>query len=528
MRLQKGFSIAITLALLLTVLSIVTIAGAYYFIEKTRNNGFEENMVTLNSLQRLDAKWSENILKTHNYTLQDFDQLTSYMIKIRQALGSLNQRGMSDEKIVGKKTAKQYQIYKHSFATKNEAVENYKSEQAIVRNSVRYLPEAGEIAQQALAESSDQQDRLTNNLLNISTLKMNQYLLNTVSAEKVKKTLEKLESQDTSADIKAKMQDYFIHSRLVIKHKPEVDKTLQSAMSVDIATLSNNLVNQYAKSQDAVKQRIKKLQQIILAGAAILLALLVWFLFRLRNISKEILLASAKNKTVEQQLLESEAHVKQANINIAQIEQQAASGQLSLTTFKHLSTSIPALATHISFLKNLKENQVVAQYKDKMDLMIGDMDGMYNNLYQLNTLIDPQKNKDKQVSFDFNHVIQSAFKSVSEDASTSAKFNKQLSSVPKIRASSTDLFQITTKLLQQAATTWHQGNESIFVKTWATGHYANLCISIFDYDTIEALYKEESLADLGKLLEQNSAIIKLTPREEGKSSIIWVSFPYGK
>ncbi len=189
---------------------------------------------------------------------------------------------------------------------------------------------------------------------------------------------------------------------------------------------------------------------------------------------------------------------------------------------------MPALATHISFLKNLKENQAVAQYKDKMDLMISDIDELYSNLYQLNTLIDPQKNKDKQVSFDFNHIIQSAFESVSVDVGSSVKFNKQLSSVPKIRASSTDLFQITTKLLHQSATTWHEGNESIFVKTWATGHYTNLCISIFGYDTVEALYREESLADLGKLLEQNSAIIKLTPREEGKSTIIWVSFPYGK
>ncbi len=528
MRLQKGFSIAITFALLLTVFSIVAIAGAYYFIDKTRNNNFEENMVTLNNLQRLDAKWSENILKTRSYTLQDFDQLANYMMKIRQALGSLDQHGMSDEKIVGTKTAEQYQIYKNSFAIKNEAVENYKSEQAILRNSVRYLPEAGEVVQQALAENNDQQNQLINNLLNISALQMNRYLLNTTSAEKVKETLEKLESQDTSADIKAKMQDYLIHSRLVIKHKPEVERTLQTAMSIDISTLSNNLVNQYAKSQDAVRQRIKKLQQIILAGAVMLLALLVWFLLKLRNISKEILLASAKNKTVQQQLLESEEHVKQANINIAQIEQQGASGQLSLNTFKHLSTNIPALATHISFLKNLKENQVVAQYKDKMDLMISVMDDVYNNLYQLNALIDPQKNQDKQVSFDFNHIIQSAFESVSRNVGTSVQFNKQLSSVPEIRASSTDLFQITTKLLRQSAATWHQGNESIFVKTWATGHYANLCISIFDYDTIEALYKEESLADLGKLLEKNSAIIKLTPREEGKSSIIWVSFPYGK
>ncbi len=530
MRLQKGVSFATILVFLLSFISIVTIATAYYFIGKTRDNSFEENIMTLNTLQQLDAKWSENILKTRDYTLQDFDQLAHYMRKIREALKSFDQQGMADEKIVGKKTAIQYQIYKYSFTTKNEAVERYKSEQAILRNAVRYLPEAGKIAQQALTTQQSLESEETAALLMTSKLLINQYLLNTINKKEVKQKLVALELKNRSQtdNIKDKIQDYLIHANLIIKHKPKVDKMLEKAMSVDIAEASTNFINQYIGSQDIIKQEVKKWQQIMLIGVLILLVLLLWFLLGLRKSASKILLANTENKSIQQQLIKAKQHIKQVNRNILKAEQQSASGQLSLNTFKHINTAMPALATHIVFLKKIKANQALSQYKEKMSLLIKDMDHLYNDIYELGIIIDPQENKEQHVSFNFNHIVQSAFETVSSSVDSSISFNKQLSAVPDIQASSIDLYQITTKLLHQSAITWRQGNESIFIKTWATGHYANLCISIIGYDNLESLYAEEALSDLEKLLERNSAILKLTPRKNGKSSIIWVSFPYGQ
>ncbi|MCK5896597.1 MAG: hypothetical protein KAG20_07315 [Cocleimonas sp.] len=526
---QKGFSIAMVFALLLAVSVIITIAGAYYFIDKTRNNPFDGNMVTLHALQQLDAKWSKNILKTHRYTLQDFDQLAQNMSNISEALKTLEQHGMSNAKIVNKATLKKYQIYKYSFATKNTAVENYKSQHAILRNSVRYLPEVGKIAHQALASNDSPNTRSVAKLLNTSTLLINHYLLNIEPHENVKKQLTQLEStaQTINATSEKKLRDYLLHAALILKHKPKVDNALQTVLSVDIATLSNELVSQYVSAQDIVKRHITQLQQVILMGVIILLALLAWFLFRLRKSATILSLTSTEKKSIQTQLLHSEEQVEVVNRKMKRLIEQSTSEQLSLNTFKLLKTSMPALATHISFLKNLKKNQALAVYKNKMNLLIADIDTMYHHLYQLNNLIDPQKNKEQQVSFDFNYVIQSAFDTVSSN-NKSVNFNKQLSSVPVIKASSTDLYLITTKLLQQSAMRWQEDDESIFVKTWATGHYANLCLSISGYETIEALYAEKKLSDITRLLEQNAAILKLTSREEGKSAIIWVSFPYGR
>jgi hypothetical protein len=528
MRLQKGFSIAMTSALLLGLLSVATIAVAYYFIDKTRNNTFEENIVSLNSLQRLDAKWSESLLKTHSYTLQDFDQLSHYMTKIRQGLDTLDQQGMPDKKVVGNETAKQYQIYKYSFATKNEAIEHYKSQQAILRNSVRYLPEAGEMAQQTLAKTNSLENKKITDLLTSSTLTINQYLLNIVDAKVVKEKLDALmrQSANKSDAIKKDMLDYLVHSSLVMKHKPKVDEMLQTAMSVDIAKLSTQLINEYIHSQDNIKQRIKSWQQVMLAGILMLLALLVWFLLSLRKSASKILLANTKNKTTQQQLIVTEEQIKKANKNMVKMGQQVASGQLMFNTFKRLNTTMPALAEHISFIQTLKTNSALSKHANKMDRIIEDLDDLHNKIQELSTLIDPQENKNKHVSFNFNHVIQSAFDSTSSSLNSSATFNKQLSAVPSIQANAIELYQIASKLLHLSILSWQAGDESIFIKTWATGHYANLCLSLSGYDNLKALYAEDTLSDLRELLEKNSALLKLTPRKDGKSAIVWVSFPY--
>jgi len=85
--------------------------------------------------------------------------------------------------------------------------------------------------------------------------------------------------------------------------------------------------------------------------------------------------------------------------------------------------------------------------KDKMEEVITDIDELHRNIYELNTLIDPQKNQDKHVDFNFNHVIQSAFDTVSSNIDKEVPFNKKLSAVPSIRASSTDLYQITASFI---------------------------------------------------------------------------------
>jgi len=529
MKQNSGLNITMIIALLLGVIAVATIATAYYFINKESNNTFESNMVTLNNLQQLDAKWSEGILKTRSYTLQSFDQLAHFMKNIRENLKSLEQQGMADDKIVGQEVSRQYQIYKNSFATKNEAVERYKSEQAILRNSVRYLPEAGRAIQQSLSAIPTQKRQQMLPLLAASKLSANQYLLNVATEKEVTENLKSLEQQILTIDddIKDKMKDYPIHLHLIISHKPKVDEMLKTAMSVDIASQSAQLVDKYAHIQDIAKQAIKFWQQVMLVGVLLLFAILLWFLFDLQKSARKISKAKTKQKNIKQQLLQSEEHVQQVDSKLRQVGQQFAAGQLSLYTLEQLNKLTPEFTTHLIFLDDIKKIPALKQHQQKMDQLILDLKDTKDQIQQLNALIDPQKNEEKQVNFDFNHVIRAAFKTVTNETGSSM-FKKQLSAMPEIKASPIELYKIVIKLIKKSVEKWQEDQEKIFIKTWATGHYANLCLGISGYNSLEDIYADSTLDGLKELVEQNAAVLKLAPKKESKQAVLWVSFPYEK
>ncbi len=528
MRLQKGFSLANTIGVLLGLSAVSAILAAYYFIHQARDNRFEQNIATLSTLQQLDAKWSTAILKTRSYTLQDFDQLAFYMIKIRDGLGTLDMGGMLDIKNVGEKTVNQYQIYKHSFKAKNEAVEHYKSQQAILRNSVRYLPIVSDTLQQVLTEKNTTKSKELKNVVLTSNLLINQFLFFAIDARKIREKLTELDLQlpSESEITREKIQDYLTHSRLIIKHKPKVSKMLQTAMATDIGELSAKVVHEYTQSQNIVKQRIKRLEEIMLAGGVMLLAVLLWFLFRLRNSNRQVIAADAENEVTHQQLLQVEEQVTEVNKNILQTERRAASGQLAIGTFKHLQTIMPAFSEHLAFLDEIKTEQTLVQYGNQLKALTTDITDLQHNITVLNTLIDPQTNHNKQIDFDFNDVVQKALDVASFEAGSSIVFTKQLSDIPVIQASPLDIFQVVLKLFRQAVIAAQLGDKKIFVKTWATGRYANMYMTLSGHNDLETFYAKEGLAIVRELIEQNQGVLKLTPREDDNSGMIWVSFPY--
>jgi hypothetical protein len=528
MRLQKGFSIANTIGVLLSLLAVSAILVAYYFIHQARDNRFEQNVATLNMLQQLDAKWSTAILKTRSYTLQDFDKLAFYMMKIRDGVGTLDEQGMLDINSVGEKTVNQYQIYKHSFKAKNEAVERYKSQQAILRNSVRYLPVVSDTLQQVLAEKNTTKSKELKDVVLSSNLLINQFLFSAIDAKEIQEKLAKLDLQVSSESeiIQEKIQDYLTHSRLIIKYKPKVSQMLKTAMATDIDEVSAKVIHEYRQSQNIVKQRIKRLQEIMLAGGVMLLTILLWFLLRLRNSNRQVITADAENEVTHQQLLQAEEQISKVNKNILQTERSAASGQLAIGVFRHLQTTMPAFSEHLAFLDKIKTDQAFVQYDDQLKALATDITDLQHNIITLDTLLDPHTNHNQQVDFDFNDIVRKALDVASFEAGTSIVFTEQLSDMPVIQASPLDVFQVVLKLFRQAVISAQLGDKKIFVKTWATGRYANMYMTLSGHNDLEALYAEEGLAIVRELIEQNQGVLKLTPRDNDSSGMIWVSFPY--
>ena len=160
-----------------------------------------------------------------------------------------------------------------------------------------------------------------------------------------------------------------------------------------------------------------------------------------------------------------------------------------------------------------------------MKRLTTDITHFQNDLIALNTLVDPKTNKNKQVDFDFNHIIQQAFDVASSEVGSSITFTQQFGEIPVVQASPLDIFQIALKLFRQAAKSSQTGDRRVFVKTWATGR-ANMYISLSDHDDINALYSQDGLAIVRNLIEQNQGELKLISEEGDRHGMLWLLFPY--
>jgi len=519
MKTLKKISIGSFFAILLSLIAIATILTAYYLINQTRDNDFEKNMTSINQIQQLNAKWSTAVLTTQSYTLQDFDAVASYIIKIREILESLEEQGFSNPDKLGSQTVTAFQIYKNSFDLKSQAVEHYQSEQAILRNSVIYLPNISEELQ-AILQLIPDNSSLEKTLMS-SNLLINQFLLTTARRQEIRKKLTALENQAQSITEKTKnkIDRYITHASIIIQYKPKVKRMLTRAMNIDFGLLSNNLIQAYNGHQDSLKQRISFLQKTMLAGVFALLIMMLWFLIKLKKSNTKIAKTDAQKEQVEQQLIETEQQVKQVKKDVLVAERHRASSDLVIGTFNDLQMLLPTFPNHIKCLNSLKNNE----NEKGIESLTRDLQHIQNKMSELNELIDDKRNIQQQVKFNFNHIVLKAIETASHETNNKIKFTKQFGDLATVKGSPIDLFQVLMKLFRQAGRSYEEGNEIILVKTWKTEEYANMLINI--PSKANTYFSDESLVVINKLIKENKGKFKFQQQKDGLG-VVWISFPY--
>ena len=96
-------------------------------------------MLNLRELEKLDAQWNVNILRTHIGLNPDYDPLTAPLARMRQLQTNL---GASLNMARGLDAPATYSELLRAMAQKEELVEQFKSQNAVLRNSLVYFPPA--------------------------------------------------------------------------------------------------------------------------------------------------------------------------------------------------------------------------------------------------------------------------------------------------------------------------------------------------------------------------------------------------
>ncbi len=313
-----GFAAAATLIAVLVVL-----------VAQTRNVDLDAHnriVGTLREMKQLDAEWNTEVLRSKTGFSENYDAVAKPLAQLAELESRLEQQ--SDDlrkRDGGEAVALALQNYREVIAQKIEAVEHFKSQNAILRNSSRYLPTAAqELADQIAAGSllpADQYVALLGDLVNRSL----SYILAPEHSrrEQIESELLQLRAAPVSlpAALAEKLELFASHVETVLRQQDAGDRILSELATLPTAERIDALSDAVAAQHDRSLLAQQQARQWLIAYSAALLLALAWLASRLIGSFRLLRRSNAS-------LRKAHAELKESQVYMVQSEKMSALGQM--------------------------------------------------------------------------------------------------------------------------------------------------------------------------------------------------------
>ena len=286
-------------------------------------------MLNLRELEKLDAQWNVNILRSHIGLNPDYDPLTAPLPRMRQLQANL---GASLSMARGPDAAVTYGEMVRAMAQKQDLVEQFKSQNAVLRNSLMYFPPA--IAdlktelngiESALVPSRTvlQLDAALNSLLT-DVLRFN-LVPDPALGRQIERNIDTVMvlSAWFSPNIRETVEELVRHARIVLRYRQLENQLEKRIDDTNTAAITTRLASQFVKSFDQVQIDRQRYRGYLFAYSGLLLLLLVWFARRLRRsyriigqVNREL---KAANETLELRVAERTAALEAKSEQLEQL-----------------------------------------------------------------------------------------------------------------------------------------------------------------------------------------------------------------
>src|SRR5437868_1728643 len=275
--------------------------------KKTRIEG------ELQQLKQLDAEWNVDVLKSRMEINKNYDPLTSPL----PTLTGLQERLGNEVTTLNQvDTEKALSELKGVIAEKVDLVDLFKAQNAILKNSLRYVPTAVDDLRAEIraarrtaegnSETLDILDARASQLLN-DVLKYN-LLPDAAAAESIEASLKAMEYSNRvhPANIAASVRNLVIHTRIVLRQRLVESEVLTKISATPMTQAIDQLGQVFDRDFQATLAESDRYRQYLLAYSGFLLALLVYIGARLirsfriiARVNKDLKHA---NETLEQRM----------------------------------------------------------------------------------------------------------------------------------------------------------------------------------------------------------------------------------
>ena len=308
----KHIGIGVGLVVLLTFLFVKTIG-----INSDEHNRYSSGLRRLKELHAtLDKRLLESrygLLTTYDYVNRDFSRLLQLQTELARFPSFL--RTIEKDEI-----HKLLQEHANLLQREEKTLERFKSQNAILNNSLRYFPSATAkilAAQSETRLNPSARAHLTNILQDVLIYHL---LGNQVSESQINQQIQDLlaaQAQKAGGSPQNHLQTLLSHADVILRLKPEIDQILSESVSYPTLELIEKINQQYESYYQQANQRAD-FYRLLLFGFSILL--LVYIGYIIVQLKQATLALHTTNETLEQKVQERTEELTTSNQGLAQSE----------------------------------------------------------------------------------------------------------------------------------------------------------------------------------------------------------------
>ena len=347
--------------------ALALVAILSFLIVKTRSVDFEANneiLATLRQLKQIDAEWNVDVLRSRTGLNNSYDPVASPLSLIDSLAGQLQKKSelsWSQGAQSGARLKQLLDSYQKAMDQKIALIENFKSHNAILRNSSRFLPVAAAdlidtVRASGPAVGSKAQIEESLNTLLTNTMS---YTLAPDSGlkERIDAGTRNLQQQvqGLTEDVRERADTLVAHVGTILKQQQSGNQLLSELSALPVASAIDALNDAHAQEHEKMLMSQQKYGQVLALYSAFLLLLLGfigWRLFKSYRLLNVTHLALQK----------SNAELKESQMYMVQTEKMSALGQMVAgiaheinTPLAYVKGTIDVLAEQLAPVKQLAQ-----------------------------------------------------------------------------------------------------------------------------------------------------------------------------
>lgn len=368
----------------MAVLGTLLASALVFLYTKTRDydpSAFFENVALLRQIKQLDARWELDAMKSKIGINKTYDPLVDplpHLNSLRQQLGGV---ALAQQRGDARALANGIEAFGSALQNKSGLVERFKSHNAVLRNSLLFLPTAAEDVQSLAGESKSPLGGVSArvNKVLLASLVYDQAASDDKAAE-IESELRLLVAsrQNLPANIGDRVDIFVAHVRTVLREHKVVNGLLNSIAASPTAARIDDINNLLNTEQRRASEQAQQYRQYLLTFATMLIALLLYAAVRLIRSHTIINRVNAElqhaNDTLEQRVQQRTSELREVQAELVTAARQAGMAEIATNVLHNVgnvlnsvNVSAGVLSSHVRTSKAQGVSKVVQLMNEHAD-----------------------------------------------------------------------------------------------------------------------------------------------------------------